>query len=43
VELCGAKLGRARQLIDGLGGEKARWGATADAMQAAFERTTGVC
>jgi len=41
VELCNAKLVRATQLIDGLGGEKARWEQLSDELGIAYDNLTG--
>ncbi|KAB0795153.1 hypothetical protein PPYR_11992 [Photinus pyralis] len=41
VDVCGEKLGRARKLIGGLGGEKTRWGVTADHLQALYDCLVG--
>lgn len=41
VELCSVKLDRAQKLIGGLGGERARWSATADALDAQYGALTG--
>ncbi|CAG9861035.1 unnamed protein product [Phyllotreta striolata] len=41
VELCNNKLIRAKKLIGGLGGEKARWGAAAEALQLQYDGIAG--
>lgn len=41
VELCSVKLDRAQKLIGGLGGERARWSATADSLDAQYGALTG--
>lgn len=41
MELCSVKLDRAQKLIGGLGGERDRWSATADALEAAYGALTG--
>ncbi|KAJ8944984.1 hypothetical protein NQ318_010186 [Aromia moschata] len=41
VNLCNDKLVRAQKLIGGLGGEKARWTAAADALQAQYDGLAG--
>jgi len=41
VELCNAKLVRATQLIDGLGGEKARWEQLSDELGVKYDDLTG--
>jgi len=41
VEQCSLKLGRAEQLIGGLGGEKARWTETAENLAQEFTNLTG--
>jgi dynein heavy chain, axonemal len=41
VDLCQKKLVRATQLIDGLGGEKVRWGFAADDLGRKYENLTG--
>jgi len=41
VEMCTVKLDRAQKLIEGLGGEKTRWSATAKHLEEEFPRVTG--
>lgn len=41
MQLCSVKLARAEQLIGGLGGEKDRWTATAQSLEAASAALTG--
>lgn len=41
VELCSVKLDRAQKLIGGLGGERDRWSATAEDLEAAYAALTG--
>ena len=41
VEECAARLDRAQRLIGGLGGEKARWSATAALLQATYDSVVG--
>jgi len=41
VELCKTKLGRAKQLIDGLGGERARWGEEAKKLALVYANLPG--
>jgi len=41
ADLCEVKLGRAEELIAGLGGEKTRWTQVADDLQVAFTNLTG--
>ena len=41
VEMCTVKLDRAQKLIEGLGGEKTRWSATAAQLADAFPKVTG--
>lgn len=41
MQLCSVKLARAEQLIGGLGGEKDRWTATAQSLEAAKTAMTG--
>ena len=41
VDLCTQKLERAEQLIQGLGGEKARWTEAAAALGAKYDTITG--
>lgn len=41
MELCSVKLDRAQKLIGGLGGERARWSATADSLDAQYGALTG--
>ena len=41
VDLCSKKLSRATQLIESLGGEKDRWGETAQRLGVTFDNLTG--
>lgn len=41
IKLCGEKLIRAEQLIGGLGGEKTRWGQTAEDLGILYTKVTG--
>jgi hypothetical protein len=41
VDLCAAKLERATQLIEGLGGEKTRWRATASELNSQCAKLVG--
>lgn len=41
VELCSVKLDRAQKLIGGLGGERARWSATAESLDEQYGALTG--
>ncbi len=41
IELCSRKLDRAEKLIKGLGGERARWGRTAEALGARLTKLAG--
>lgn len=41
VEMCSVKLDRAQKLIGGLGGERDRWSATAESLEAAYAALTG--
>ena len=43
MELCGKKLERAKQLIDGLAGEKDRWTQFVEDLGTQFDNLTGVC
>jgi len=41
VDLCGKKLVNAKKLIDGLGGEKTKWGVFVEELEAAYVNLTG--